>query len=472
MTRPQPCATTRKRVARTSLTAVAALSALLLSTTGAFAAPVQPGDLPVAPCTTTPSTLARGVSLTCLPGVPTASNTHIVTVDLSRSGPTFDVVPANGTVAQYGRPGLPDQPVSEMTPSNAVVGINGGYFDINQNNEKSFTGQACGGMVSQGRIIKTPPREFGTGANLVVHRDGRMEVAVAGFAGTIQSPTGSTALTSINDISDAGPQQGCPPDLVRTASRGDGTTLVTPDMGALTLPAPGPKGGFDFRLTNAVVVHGLRFGDAVLVTQVESVPLLTSLPALTPFRVALLATGAQGTWLADHARRGTLLKVSGSLTVNGAPASDVTTLVSGGARILAGGTAITPASTPGCETPQTTPPNPPCGVFPTGGNHAETMVGISADGKRAYLVVVDDNIPPATGNAGGVSPMEDGTFLAGLGASDGVLFDGGGSSTMVARTAGGPLTVVNNTLTGDGPNNPAGPDNQRYVANALIVRPR
>ena len=465
MTRAQPSAAARSRVA---LTSAGALAALLLGPAAALAAPAPP-----IPSCGSAVTLARGVTLTCRGGDPVASNTHIVTVDLSRSGPTFDVVPANGTVAQYGRQGgLPDQPVSEMTPSNAVVGINGDYFDINQNNEESYTGQACGGMVSQGRIIKTPPREFGTGANLVVHRDGRMEVAVAGFAGSIVSPTGSTALTSVNDVSDAGPQQGCPPDLVSTPSRGDGTTLVTPDMGALTLPAPGPKGGFDFRLTNAVVVHGLRFGDAVLVTKVESTPLLTTLPALSSFQVALLATGAQGTWLTDHARRGTLLKVSGSLTVNGAPAKDVTTLVSGGARILALGTAVTPASTPGCETPQKTPPSPPCGVFPKGGKHAETMVGISADGKQAYLVVVDDNIPPATKNAGGVSPMDDGTFLAGLGASDGVLFDGGGSSTLVTRTAGGPLTVVNNTLTGDGPNNPAGPENQRYVANALVVRPR
>lgn len=453
----------RRTRRRTAVAAATVLTVLALdSGAAAMAAPA----IPVLPCTAGPTTLTPGVQLACLAGSPDLSDTHVATVVLSTAGPRFDVVQAHDAVFQFD-PSRPadqhaDAPVSGMTPEGAVLGINGGYFDINLNDGQSYTGQACGGMVSQGRILKTPPAEYGRQANLVVRRNGTMSIGEAGFTGTIVSPTGTRPLTSINDLSDAGPQPGCPADLVPLPSAGTGITLITPDMGKVTLEGK-------LQIPDAVVVTGVRVGDRMTVTGVTGASSgateITTLPALTGDQVALLGSGsAGGAWLSAHARVADVLTVSGRLTVEHVPADDVQTLLSAGARVIENGSLCTPA-TSAPPTPQST--IAPCGVFPTSGTHAETMVGVSRDGRRAFLVVVD--LP---GGYGGVSPQDAGAFLRSLGAWNGLLLDGGGSTTMVARTSSSaPLSLVNNTDTGEEAQNPQGPGNQRYVANALVVYP-
>lgn len=62
-----------------------------------------------------------------------------------------------------------------------------------------------------------------------------------------------------------------------------------------------------------------------------------------------------------------------------------------------------------------------------------SAIGISADRRRAWILVVDGGQPES---AGATLPELASLFLA-LGASDAINLDGGGSSTLAARTGGG-----------------------------------
>ncbi|MFB9838420.1 phosphodiester glycosidase family protein, partial [Actinoallomurus acaciae] len=87
---------------------------------------------------------------------------------------------------------------------------------------------------------------------------------------------------------------------------------------------------------------------------------------------------------------------------------------------------------------------------------ARTAAGLSANGRRLYLLVVD-----------GRSPVSHGATLADLalllrraGARDALNLDGGGSSTFVLRTAGEPVVSVRNAPSGG---------TERAVANGVGV---
>ena len=446
------------------------------------ASATTPPDLPELPCPQQSALqLGTGVTLNCSQasaGPGSSFPAHVVTLDLSAQ-PSLDVVPANGAVWQYRDqpPGeyVPDAPVSAMLPADAAVAVNGGYFDINQNNGAAFSGTACSGMVSGGRILKTPALDNQGLANLVQYTNGQIYLGSVGFSGTVQSTTGSTPtipLTSINDLADAGAQQRCPPDLEGdNQAAGTGVTLVTPDMGPVSLPAatattPGPP---PFQIPDALVVFGSRDGTTMTVTSTMQYDAttgpLSSLPALTGDQVALISSAPGNTaWLATYATVGASLLVGGSLTIGGSPTDQVQTLVGGGTMLVAGGQT--------CTVTNDAPFASGCGgSFPLGDGgpsspHQETMVGVSQDGQHAYVVTVDQ----LSDTSGGISPEQDGAYmLSTVGAYQAVLFDGGGSTEMVGRTAAGGVPTLFSARyykTQD----PAGPNNQRYVANAIVVR--
>jgi hypothetical protein len=440
------------------------------------AVPVSAGtpvNVPVVSCAKQQVTLARGVTLTCRKYTLADGSSfpaHVVSLNLA-ARPTLDVVPANNTVWQYRGENLlgytPDAPVSAMLPRNGVVAVNGGYFDIKI--AGSFSGTACSGMVRDGRILKTPARMAQQLANLVQFKDGHVAIGRVGFTGSISAAGTTIPLTSINDLADAGPQQRCPPRLDgNNAAAGNGVTMVTPDMGPVVLaPTTGTApNAAQFQLPNALVVSGVRSGQHVRVTRVvQHTPAspLASLPGLTGNQVILVtSTPAQIAWLSSHAIPGQVLAVSSSLTVTGKPTSQIRTMVGGGAMLMAYGTVCPVSNTntaAGCG-----------GSFPLGDGgatspHQETMVGVSANGRSVLLVTVDQ----LSATNGGISPNDDGKFMKSLGAFNAVLFDGGGSTTMVGRLPRSSTPVLLSA-----PNyssqDPAGPDNQRYVSNAIVVR--
>lgn len=76
--------------------------------------------------------------------------------------------------------------------------------------------------------------------------------------------------------------------------------------------------------------------------------------------------------------------------------------------------------------------------------HPRTAFGISADRKRAWMVVVDGRQPWSVG----ATLDELAAVLRQLGASEAVNFDGGGSSTMVLDDGAGPRPVNSPIHTG------------------------
>ncbi len=90
---------------------------------------------------------------------------------------------------------------------------------------------------------------------------------------------------------------------------------------------------------------------------------------------------------------------------------------------------------------------------------ARTGAGVSRDGRRMYLVVVDSGAASA-----GMTVTELATLLTMLGATDGVDLDGGGSTTLALRLPGEPRATVRNVVSGSA---------ERAVANGIgvFVRP-
>ncbi len=80
---------------------------------------------------------------------------------------------------------------------------------------------------------------------------------------------------------------------------------------------------------------------------------------------------------------------------------------------------------------------PPRETPPAGGG-PRTALGVSADGRRLWLVVVDGRQP---GHSEGASHDDLVALFQELGARDAMSLDGGGSATMVARGPGGPLVL-------------------------------
>jgi hypothetical protein len=109
---------------------------------------------------------------------------------------------------------------------------------------------------------------------------------------------------------------------------------------------------------------------------------------------------------------------------------------------------------------------PPCLVAgkvhgPPGAPQPRTAAGVSEDGRRLILLVVDGRQP---GVSEGVSLHEVGAWLRELGAHDGINLDGGGSSTFVVRGERGE-PEIRNTPVGLGV-----PGTVRTIGNALGVR--
>lgn len=134
--------------------------------------------------------------------------------------------------------------------------------------------------------------------------------------------------------------------------------------------------------------------------------------------------------------------------------------VAAGPRLLAGGQAV-PRPVLGRDgrfhgaTRLAEPPREP----PAPGAGPRTALGLSADGRRLWLVVVDGRQP---GWSEGASHDDLVALFRELGAAEAMSLDGGGSAAMVARGPGGPVALGRPIHTGV-------PGRERPVANHIGV---
>ncbi|MFI9383078.1 phosphodiester glycosidase family protein [Kutzneria sp. NPDC052558] len=291
-----------------------------------------------------------------------------------------------------------DETIGSMAArTHAVAGVNGDYFEINA------SGRPLGGVITEGRVLKSPRPNYN--AQLGVRADGSMVIGPQTYAGTVADGTASSPLASVNVVNDEAAGQ---------------ITRITPALGATALAAP------------ATLVTGHLDGTTLVVDAVSTG--VTSLPAGIE---GLAGGGTGGAWLASTAHVGDRMAITERIS----PDNDLKQLLSGATQLVKDGAVYTdPTGTP------------PSGVNP------ETAVGLSKDGRHAFLVTLDGRTGETT--ALGVTPAQVAGYLVQLGAYSALLLDGGGSTEMIGRKPGGTKASVLNTPS-DG--------KERAVANGLFV---
>lgn len=391
--------------------AVAATAVTLLGTAG----PATAG-----PAAATGTRLAPGIELSTWQ-VTTATGTatgEVVTVDLANPHVSVDLLHPADVAARA--------KVSDMVAgAHAVAGVNADFFNIDESQHPGVaaTGSSNGPEVTHGRPLKAavpdsqrfgPAMAPGTSTRDVigVGVDGRARLGTLTLAGTVGFAGITRPLAGLNQYAVA--QNGidaftsawgavsrqravCGSD----AKRGDPCTTDTAEVavshGRVTGVAATPGTG------------AIPADTTVLVGREAGADALRALHVGDPVSVRYALTGA---------------RVPFRVAVGGAP-------------ILRGGAVL-----PGVDDT----------VAAT-----RTAAGISADGRRLYLVTLDGQAEAGSG----LTLARLARLLADLGAADGINLDGGGSTTLAAVLPGAStVTVVNH--------HPAGVA-ERAVANGLGV---
>jgi exopolysaccharide biosynthesis protein/uncharacterized protein YjdB len=322
---------------------------------------------------------------------------QVLDVDLSNPNVRIGAAEAGDTVIDPA-----DETLTSMGDrTGAVAGINGDYFDINA------TGQPDGGVITGGRLVKSPAPNHA--AQLGITASGQMVIGQQTYTGSVTDGTASHAIGSVNTTGTV---------------TGGGITEVTPDLGAAS------------GLTAATLVLGqIAAGGSLTVTAVENG--VTAVAPLTQGTGGLLGAGAGGQWLAATVHVGDTLTMGQQISPN----NNLTALVAGATMLVKDGQAYTD----------------PTGQ-PPGGTNPETAVGLTKDGRHAFLVAIDGRLGESV--ATDVTPAQVTGYLLAHGAYTGLLFDGGGSTELAARAPGtGALRVMNTPSDGG----------ERPVANGIFV---
>ncbi|MCL6647159.1 MAG: phosphodiester glycosidase family protein [Chloroflexi bacterium] len=322
----------------------------------------------------------------------------------------------------------------------AVAGVNGDFF------VPDSTWQPISALAIDGEIWQSP---YPNWAALVITRSQQLWMGPLTFSGqptvvgTTYAPAPGTAPPP------AGPGSGAVPSGAQPASmaigavnqsrdiRGDRLTLVTPRLGApleglppMTVAYLEPVGGAEPGRPGAFQLVRVERG-------------VSGLPALSGQEALVATAGPAADWLAQLAPGATLQIEEALLRADGTPIPDLRDALGGGPQVVRDGALWTD-------------PHPPA---PNEVNQRNplTAIGVSADGRRVFLVVVDGRQPA---RSIGLTHAQMGQLLRALGAWNAMLFDSGGSSTMVVRLPGQfTASLVNSPSDG----------HERPVANGLFV---
>jgi hypothetical protein len=163
----------------------------------------------------------------------------------------------------------------------------------------------------------------------------------------------------------------------------------------------------------------------------------------------LSGTGEAAEWLRAHARPGAKITISTSITADGAPLAEGTSVVNGGPRLLSNGEPDITAYQEGFVWPE----NPEFYYRFGVRRNPRTLAGTTAEG-NLLLVAVDGRQPDYSV---GASFEESALIMQALCALEAVNLDGGGSTAM---TIGEELV-----------NQPSDPTGERPIGDAIVVLP-
>lgn len=379
------------------------------------------------------ATLARAAG-TVPPGYSVATQASLTGgvehLTLTRGNPNQSVhvarIPPGAPVALAAvssRDAIPSRVSDQELPSDmcqrvaCIVGVNGDFHD-------NDTGEPIGGVVADGRLVRSPPT--GGGEQLIVASSGKLRVGPLDWAGSVTAGDGTTIpLAGFN------------------VDRLPGTVLYTPAWAAAT--PPGAQGELVLRATGPV-------GTLEAPTTLEIVGFRGG-PGPVPAGGAVLSADGRGApalaalWSRVRARATSPLA---SLALH-ADGGDVAVSIGIHPVLLRDGRPVFPATGSAFATTK----NP------------RTLVGWN-DAGEVFLVTVDGR----RDDADGMTLAGAADLLLALGATDGANFDGGGGTTFVAEGA-----VANLPSDPTNPGPPSMPGGhvvapghvERLAPNALVV---
>lgn len=341
---------------------------------------------------------------------------HVITVDLSDPHVGLGLLHPGSVAAK-------DEVADLTNARGAVAGVNGDFFNIAEEHPGIRpTSSATGPAIAEGRALKGavpdgqrfgPALPPGTSNEdvLALGADGRARIAHLDLTGTAVGPPGRIEVAGLNQY--ALPEDGvgaftddwgtasraravCGTDEDRSAPCSDHTEEVVVDHGVVGSETDRPGAG------------PIPEGSVVLVGRESGADELESLEPGDPVSVRTELTPAEAPPLKFAVGATPILR-------DGAPLTGLDTELA-----------------------------------------PRTAAGISGDGERVHLAVIDGRSQASSG----MSLRETADLLASFGATDGVNLDGGGSSTMAVRAPGDDLATVRNAPS-DG--------EQRQVANGVGV---
>jgi hypothetical protein len=390
---------------------------ILLAATALFVAAATlgaQGSVPAGYQTQSTTSLAAGVDHEALTLADPAQAVHVARI--APGAARLVAVSSHDAVARQGAGG--ELPSDMCHRVGCFAGINGDFHD-------AVTGAAVGGVVSGGRLLRSPvPGQ----AQLIVTGDGRLQVSPLDWSGSVTASDGATvAVGGVN----VDPHPG---DVV----------LYTPAWGGDT-----PDGADTELIVRSTAAIGAIGGS----TPLEIVGVRSDPGPIPADGAVLAASGSASATLHELADRADAGRISRTLQLRIRTAVDAVESLGGRPTILRDGH----------------PAFPDVDDSFTRARHPRALVGWNPAGE-VVLVTVD----AGRDDASGMTLAEAADLLAGLGATDGFGFDGG-AATFVA---GG---EVKNLPTDDVEPGAPAPTEGREVApghlerpavNALMVVPR
>lgn len=348
--------------------------------------------------------------------------TQVLALDLTASGLTLEsVMGARSENPEKGRY-FPRSTPSQMLTDNALFAVlNASYFEI------TATQSPLGIVISGHRLIREPGREQ---ASVLMLADGRVLLGMPQWEGHVEFRGRKIPLDHINHPGfDPGslalyrPPWRQPPDHNTPFLKGQRvrTLILKQSSGAETQRADGSS--FIKAALKAIVEPG------------------ATPPLLADDELALvMSAGNAEPW--QDLKIGEPVNIFWTLThlPDAVTPAMVRDAVAAGPMLVQGGRAISRSSSSWAT------------------KHPRSAIGVSEDGHRVVLVVVDGR----SRQSAGMGHDTLANYLAHLGAEEALNLDGGGSSALVIRRDGKPVVL----------NHPSDHGKERLVPTAIGVRGR
>lgn len=349
------------------------------------------GEQPV----TAGATLRKYVWTSVRNGQPVSANANVLVVDLHNPYVKLDVM--TGKSGKFTERATVQQMAAH---SGAVAGVNGDFYSV------SAEGAPIGPQIAGGELQSTPSQLNGLYA-FAITKENQPIIDRFTFSGAIIAQNGASyPLAGINKT-----YYWRDPDKLH--SHVDALYIYTSAWGSAARANDGAT----------VPTEVLVKGDVV-----QEISVNKALPVAPPEDGYILrASGKAAAFVTENLNVGDTIRATYELK----PADPTKTYDTAGFKMMIGGhTILVDGGAPAAYSRD---------VTSLGGYRSRTGLGYSQDGRRVYLITVDNS-----GSSKGMSLSEFQQFMIRVGVWKGLNLDGGGSTQMVVRPLGDEKAVLAN----------------------------